>query len=103
MTTESQKITAFHGIFENRLKGLIKRIKELRKQDPSNKQQLKTLLSEAKNLRKIIKKDKKQKQQYTIQIPINGELNGEPDTSGPIKINDVRLVGGLLVVDYELI
>lgn len=102
MTEETQKITAFHGIFESRLKGLIKKIKELRKQDPSNKQQLKTLLSEAKQLRKIIKKDKKQSHEFSIQIPIDGELKGEPESTGPIKINGVRLVGGLLIVDYEL-
>lgn len=102
MTEETQKITAFHGIFESRLKGLIKKIKEIRKQNPSNKQQLKTLLSEAKQLRKIIKKDKKQKHEYSIQIPVFGELNGQPESSGPIMIKDVRLVGGLLIIDYEL-
>lgn len=102
MTDEKQSITAFHGIFESRLKGLIKKIKEIRKQDPSNKQQLKTLLSEAKQLRKIVKKEKKQSQQYTIQIPVTGELTGPYDSSGPINIKDVRLAGGLMIIDYEL-
>lgn len=56
------RITAFHGIFEMKLKRMIQEIKTLRKTakvDPIKKNKMTTLLKEAKAIKKIIKKERK--------------------------------------------
>ena len=55
-------ITAFHGIFEQKYKNIVKQIKNLRKtkNNPEAKENLKRLISEAKGLQKILKKERKQ-------------------------------------------
>lgn len=106
MTTkaDTSKITAFHGVFEKRLGVLIKKIKKLRKEDPSAKDRLKELLGEAKKLKKTIKKEDSNKKygKFSIQVPLNGTVVGEIDHSGPISITDSRLVGGLLIIECDI-
>lgn len=100
--SEKQKITAFHGIFEQRLTAIVKRIKKIRKH-PEQKEQVRKLLIEAKDLKKTLKKSKKP--QYRIEIPIRIENSevvlAETSASSSIKILDTRLVGGLLIVDFQ--
>lgn len=99
---EKHKITVFNDIFESRLKALVKRIKEVRKKDKDNKTVLKVLLAEAKQLQKTVKQQRKHPELYSLCIPIDGEIVGEPDSSGPIRIKNTRIVGGLLIIDYEV-
>ena len=100
--SEKQKITAFHGIFEQRLSTIVKRIKKIRKH-PEQKEQVTKLLNEAKDLKKALKKGKKP--QLRIEIPIrvvDGVVTlADTSASSSIKILDTRLVGGLLIVDFE--
>lgn len=100
------KITAFHGIFEERLKKLVKHIKHLRK-DPTAKSQLKQLVIEAKDLKKLIKIDKPGISNHTIEIAYNIE-NGIlciDQVSSPTHCEniDIRCAGGLIILDFEVI
>ena len=105
MKKDTQGVTAFHGIFEQKLSNIVKTIKKIRK-DPDKKSRVKELLSEARALKKLIHKGRKQSNQYMIEIPIsvdNGQLqHGETSSRLPIKIVDTRLVGGLLIVEFEI-
>lgn len=64
------KITAFHGIFEERLNKLVKHIKKIRK-DPLSKEKVKNLIAEAKELKKLIKKEKVVSVTHSIEIEYN--------------------------------
>jgi hypothetical protein len=98
-------ITAFNGIFEQRLKNILKDIKKLRK-DPASKDKVNRLIADAKQLKKDIKKEKKSSDSlYRIEIPIHCK-DGEPVTgivgSEGIKSVEVRCVGGLIIVEFNM-
>ena len=107
-SSKKEPITAFHGVFENKLAQLIKKIRKMRK-DPKERHRVKELLSEAKKLKKLIKKDRKKQTIHTIEIPLTvygeGALPCVSDASSkhPVKILDSRLVGGLVLVDFEVL
>lgn len=107
MSNKKEPITAFHGVFENKLSQLIKKIRKIRK-DPKERHRVKDLLAEAKKLKKLIKKDRKKQIIHTIEIPLTvyGECLpcvSDASSKHPIKILDTRLVGGLVLVDFEVI
>jgi hypothetical protein len=97
-------ITAFHGIFEQRLKNIIKDIKKVRK-DPSSKDKVKRLVAEAKQLKKDIKKEKKSPTTYQLEIPVHC-VDGTPNMgiigSADVKVTEARCVGGLIIVEFTL-
>lgn len=69
-------ITAFNGIFEQRLTKLVKDIKKIRK-DPASKDKLKRLISEGRDLKNAVKKDRKASPiSHRIIIPMY-DINSE--------------------------
>jgi hypothetical protein len=60
-------ITTYNAIFTERFNKLIKNIKKIRR-DPTKKDKLKSLLTEAKLLKQSIKESSKQKQNYNITV-----------------------------------
>lgn len=99
------KITAFHGVFEDKLNKIIIRINKLRK-DPNSKSKVKALIVEAKALKKLIKKDKKESYNHTIHLPIHivdeQIVIDESESSDRVKISDIRHVGGLLIIEFDM-
>jgi len=110
-STESipeSKITAFHGIFEDKLDKLVKNIKKLRK-DPSSKQKVREMILEAKLLKRLIKKDKKHKKEthvHQLQIAlriVDGQIGiDESFPSDRIKMLDISFRDGVLTVDFDI-
>lgn len=85
-----KRITAFDNIFNQKLDRIVKDIKKLRK-DPSKKDKVKQLLNEAKELKKIIKRDKKNPVIHTVDIPYV-ILNGQLCISDPLIANNINIV-----------
>lgn len=106
MRDNKQSITAFHGVFEQKISRIVKTIKKIRK-DPNEKSRVKELLTEAKALKKLINTGRKKPTQYSIEIPISvvdGQIQlAETSAKTHIKILDTRLVGGLLVVEFNIL
>lgn len=67
MNNDNPVITAFNPIFEQKLNGLLKDIKKLRK-DPTKKSRVKQCISEARALKKILK-DSKNDDLITVIVP----------------------------------
>lgn len=66
-TKKDTKITAFHGIFDQRLKALVKQIKKIRSTKDYDKARVKQLLKDAKVLRAHIEVETTK--ELSIQIP----------------------------------
>lgn len=102
--TDESKITAYHNIFEEKLKKLVKDIKKLRK-DPSAVDHMKKLLEEARRLKKLLKKERKKPICHTIEIALDTQSHlvtiKEASASHAIRVLDARCVGGLLIVEFE--
>lgn len=102
------KITAFHGIFEDKLKRLISKIKKLRKDSTStSKQQVKNLIIEAKALKRLVRQDVPDDiNKHTIQVAlrvVDGKIGiDESCPSNQIKMTDIRFVGGLLLIEFNM-
>lgn len=105
MNSSKTKITAFHGIFEERLTKLVKHIKKIRK-DPASKEKVKQLIFEAKELKKLVKKEKVKPVTHTLEIEYNivdGHLELQ-ELSSPSKLSNIEAhaAGGLLVINFEM-
>lgn len=100
------KITAFSGIFEDKLHKLVKRIKKLRK-DKASKSDIKVMIEEAKTLKKLINKPQNRNTGETVEIALaidDGKVMvKESCSSHGIHLVNVRYVGGLLIVDLDVV
>lgn len=99
------RITAFHGIFEERSKKLVKHIIQLRK-DPTAKPKLKQLISEAKELKKLLKSEKPGISGHSLEVAytiVDGKLQID-EISSPTKCDniEIRCVGGLMVIEFDV-
>ncbi len=106
MRDNKRSITAFHGVFEQKISRIVKTIKKIRK-DPNENSRVKELLAEAKSLKKLINTGRKKPTQYSIEIPIgivdDQIFLGDTNAKKHLKILDTRFVGGLLVVEFNVL
>lgn len=87
---EEKRITAFDNIFSQKLDRIVKDIKKIRK-DPTKKDRVKQLLHEAKELKKIIKRGKKNPVVHTIDMPYV-LLNGQLCISDPLVADNINII-----------
>lgn len=97
------KITAFHHIFEDKLNHMITKIKKLRK-DPDSKTKVKELVAEAKALKKLIKKEKKEQHNHHIQVSLDVITNESfvIDSSSRIQILNAKCVDNILTIVFDV-
>jgi hypothetical protein len=104
---DAPKITAFSGIFEDKLHKLVKKIKKIKRlrKEKASQAKIKMLISEAKTLKKLVNKMPNDNTRQTIEIAlsvVDGKiLLKESCASNGLQLYNVRYVGGLLIVEVD--
>jgi hypothetical protein len=96
--SEEKQITTYFGIFESKLDKLRKDIKAFRK-DPTKKHKVKTIITEAKKLKQILKGMKKESACHTITLVIN---NNQPILSDGLELVQYDNQDGVLTIVFKV-